>query len=72
VAVSQPVFRADARHLLPGFGAYSAMKGAVEVLSRYLAKGLLGSRRYYREYGRPRPPNRDLTFMGRAVRDNQD
>ncbi|CEG08907.1 Enoyl-[acyl-carrier-protein] reductase [NADPH] FabL [Afipia felis] len=39
-----------ARFSLPGFSAYGATKGAIEVLTHYLAKEL-GPRRSYRQYG---------------------
>lgn len=57
------------RVTLPGFGAYSAMKGAVEVLSRYLAKEL-GSRDI--TVNTVAPGAIETDFMGGAVRDNPD
>jgi NAD(P)-dependent dehydrogenase (short-subunit alcohol dehydrogenase family) len=57
------------RFALPGYSAYAAMKGAVEVLSRYLAKELV-----------PRgiavnvvaPGAIETDFSGGAVRDNKE
>lgn len=57
------------RITLPGFGAYSAMKGAVEVLSRYLAKELGGRGITVNTVA---PGAIETDFMGGAVRDNQD
>lgn len=57
------------RVTLPGFGAYSAMKGAVEVLSRYLAKELGGRGITVNTVA---PGAIETDFMGGAVRDNQD
>ena len=56
-----------ARFSLPGFSAYAAMKGAVEVLSRYLAKEL-GPRGIAVNVIAPGAIETD--FGGGAVRDN--
>lgn len=55
------------RFALPGFAAYAAMKGAVEVLSRYLAKEL-GARGIRVNVLAPGAIETD--FGGGAVRDN--
>lgn len=55
------------RFALPGFAAYAAMKGAVEVLSRYLAKEL-GERAIRVNVLAPGAIETD--FGGGAVRDN--
>jgi NAD(P)-dependent dehydrogenase (short-subunit alcohol dehydrogenase family) len=55
------------RFALPGYGAYAAMKGAVEVLSRYLAKEL-GARGIAVNTLAPGAIATD--FGGGAVRDN--
>lgn len=55
------------RFALPGFAAYAAMKGAVEVLSKYLAKEL-GPRRITVNVLAPGAIETD--FGGGAVRDN--
>jgi NAD(P)-dependent dehydrogenase (short-subunit alcohol dehydrogenase family) len=55
------------RFALPGFAAYAAMKGAVEVLSRYLAKEL-GPRRIAVNVLAPGAIETD--FGGGAVRDD--
>lgn len=58
-----------ARFALPGYGAYAAMKGAIEVLSRYLAKEL-GPRGIAVNVVAPGAIETD--FGGGAVRDNAD
>lgn len=58
-----------ARFALPGFSAYSAMKGGVEVLTRYLAKEL-GPRRISVNVVAPGAIETD--FGGGVVRDNAD
>jgi NAD(P)-dependent dehydrogenase (short-subunit alcohol dehydrogenase family) len=55
------------RFALPGYGAYAVMKGAVEVLSRYLAKEL-GARRI--AVNTLAPGAIETDFGGGAVRDN--
>jgi NAD(P)-dependent dehydrogenase (short-subunit alcohol dehydrogenase family) len=55
------------RFALPGYGAYAAMKGAVEVLSRYLAKEL-GARGI--AVNTLAPGAIETDFGGGAVRDN--
>ncbi|WP_233078991.1 SDR family oxidoreductase [Rheinheimera soli] len=57
------------RFSLPGYGAYAAMKGAVEVLSRYLAleSGARGIR-----VNTLAPGAIETDFGGGAVRDNAD
>jgi NAD(P)-dependent dehydrogenase (short-subunit alcohol dehydrogenase family) len=57
-----------ARFSLPGFSAYAAMKGAVEVLSRYLAKEL-GARGIAVNAVAPGAIETDLS--GGVVRDNK-
>ena len=56
-----------ARFSMPGYAAYAAMKGAVEVLTRYLAAEL-GPRRITVNVLAPRAIETD--FGGGAVRDN--
>jgi NAD(P)-dependent dehydrogenase (short-subunit alcohol dehydrogenase family) len=56
-----------ARFALPGYAAYGAMKGAIEVLTRYLAKEL-GPRRISVNVLAPGAIETD--FGGGAVRDN--
>ncbi len=56
-----------ARFALPGYSAYAAMKGAVEVLSRYLAKEL-GARGI--AVNTLAPGAIETDFGGGAVRDN--
>ncbi len=58
-----------ARFALPGYGAYAAMKGAIEVLSRYLAKEL-GPRGIAVNVVAPGAIETD--FGGGAVRDNAE
>ncbi len=58
-----------ARFSLPGYGAYAAMKGGVEVLTRYQAKEL-GQRRIRVNVVAPGAIETD--FGGGAVRDNAD
>ncbi|MES2877902.1 MAG: SDR family oxidoreductase [Pseudomonadota bacterium] len=58
-----------ARFSLPGYGAYGAMKGAVEVLTRYMAKEL-GPRGIAVNVVAPGAIETD--FGGGAVRDNAD
>ena len=58
-----------ARFALPGYGAYAAMKGAIEVLSRYLAKEL-GPRRITVNVVAPGAIETD--FGNGAVRDNAE
>ncbi len=58
-----------ARFSLPGYAAYAAMKGAVEVLSRYLAREL-GGRGIAVNVVAPGAIETD--FGGGTVRDNQD
>lgn len=58
-----------ARFALPGYSAYAAMKGGVEVLTRYLAKEL-GARRISVNTLAPGAIATD--FGGGAVRDNAD
>jgi NAD(P)-dependent dehydrogenase (short-subunit alcohol dehydrogenase family) len=57
-----------ARFSLPGYSAYASMKGAIEVLSRYLAKEL-GPRRIAVNVVAPGAIETD--FGGGAVRDNK-
>ncbi len=57
------------RITLPGYAAYAAMKGAIEVLSRYLAKEL-GARRIAVNVVAPGAIETD--FGGGAVRDNAE
>lgn len=57
------------RFSLPGYAAYSAMKGAVEVLTRYLAKEL-GPRGI--AVNTLAPGAIETDFGGGAVRDNQN
>ena len=58
-----------ARFALPGYAAYAAMKGAIEVLTRYQAKEL-GSRGIAVNVVAPGAIETD--FGGGAVRDNKD
>jgi NAD(P)-dependent dehydrogenase (short-subunit alcohol dehydrogenase family) len=58
-----------ARFTLPGYAAYGSMKGAVEVLTRYMAKEL-GSRQIAVNTVAPGAISTD--FAGGAVRDNPD
>ncbi len=58
-----------ARFALPGYSAYAAMKGAIEVLSRYMAKEL-GPRGIAVNVVAPGAIETD--FGGGAVRDNAD
>ncbi|GKX34925.1 MAG: short-chain dehydrogenase [Rhizobiaceae bacterium MnEN-MB40S] len=58
-----------ARFALPGYAAYGTMKGAVEVLTRYLAKEL-GDRKIAVNAVAPGAVETD--FGGGAVRDNDD
>jgi len=57
-----------ARFALPGHAAYAAMKGAVEVLTRYLAREL-GPRRI--AVNAIAPGAIETDFGGGAVRDNK-
>ncbi|MER2251775.1 SDR family oxidoreductase [Methylorubrum podarium] len=57
------------RVCVPGYGAYAAVKGAVEVLTRYMAKEL-GSRRI--AVNTVAPGAIETDFGGGAVRDNAD
>lgn len=57
-----------ARFSLPGYAAYAAMKGGIEVLTRYMAKEL-GARRIAVNTIAPGAVETD--FGGGAVRDNQ-
>ncbi|MDD2705222.1 MAG: SDR family oxidoreductase [Acidocella sp.] len=56
-----------ARFTLPGYAAYAAMKGGVEVLTRYMAKEL-GARRI--SVNTIAPGAIETDFGGAAVRDN--
>lgn len=58
-----------ARFALPGYAAYGAMKGAIEVLTRYMAKEL-GHRQIAVNVVAPGAIETD--FAGGAVRDNPD
>ena len=58
-----------ARFALPGYAAYAAMKGAIEVLTRYLAKEL-GPRRI--AVNTLAPGAIETDFGGGVVRDNAD
>lgn len=58
-----------ARFSAPGFAAYASMKGAIEVLTRYMAKEL-GHRKITVNTIAPGPIETD--FAGGAVRDNKD
>ncbi|MEQ8920693.1 MAG: SDR family oxidoreductase, partial [Roseovarius sp.] len=58
-----------ARFALPGYAAYAAMKGAVEVLTRYLAREL-GERGI--SVNTVAPGAVETDFGGGAVRDNPD
>jgi NAD(P)-dependent dehydrogenase (short-subunit alcohol dehydrogenase family) len=58
-----------ARFALPGYSAYAAMKGAIEVLTRYLAKEL-GPRRI--AVNTLAPGAIETDFGGGKVRDNAD
>jgi NAD(P)-dependent dehydrogenase (short-subunit alcohol dehydrogenase family) len=58
-----------ARFALPGYAAYAAMKGAIEVLTRYQAKEL-GSRRI--AVNTLAPGAIETDFGGGVVRDNAD
>jgi NAD(P)-dependent dehydrogenase (short-subunit alcohol dehydrogenase family) len=57
------------RFALPGYAAYSAMKGAIEVLTRYLAKEL-GPRGI--AVNTIAPGAIETDFGGGAVRDNRE
>jgi NAD(P)-dependent dehydrogenase (short-subunit alcohol dehydrogenase family) len=57
-----------ARFSLPGYGAYAAMKGGIEVLTRYLAKEL-GPRKI--SVNTIAPGAIETDFSGGAVRDNK-
>ena len=57
-----------ARFSLPGYSAYAAMKGGIEVLTRYLAQEL-GPRRI--RVNSLAPGAIETDFGGGAVRDNQ-
>ncbi|GJE68710.1 SDR family NAD(P)-dependent oxidoreductase [Methylorubrum podarium] len=57
------------RFCVPGYGAYAAVKGAVEVLTRYMAKEL-GSRGI--AVNTVAPGAIETDFGGGAVRDNAD
>ncbi|GAP96896.1 reductase [Leptolyngbya sp. NIES-2104] len=58
-----------ARFSLPGYAAYASMKGAIEVLTRYLAKEL-GSRQI--AVNTVAPGAIETDFAGGAVRDNPE
>jgi NAD(P)-dependent dehydrogenase (short-subunit alcohol dehydrogenase family) len=58
-----------ARFALPGYAAYAAMKGGIEVLTRYLAKEL-GARRI--AVNTLAPGAIETDFGGGVVRDNAD
>jgi NAD(P)-dependent dehydrogenase (short-subunit alcohol dehydrogenase family) len=58
-----------ARFTLPGYAAYAAMKGGVEVLTRYLAKEL-GPRKI--SVNTLAPGAIETDFSGGAVRDNKE
>jgi NAD(P)-dependent dehydrogenase (short-subunit alcohol dehydrogenase family) len=58
-----------ARFALPGYSAYAAMKGAIEVLTRYLAKEL-GARRI--AVNTLAPGAIETDFGGGVIRDNAD
>jgi NAD(P)-dependent dehydrogenase (short-subunit alcohol dehydrogenase family) len=58
-----------ARFTQPGYSAYAAMKGAIEVLTRYMAKEL-GPREIRVNTLAPGPIETD--FAGGSVRDNED
>jgi len=58
-----------ARFTLPGYAAYAAMKGGIEVLTRYMAKEL-GARRIAVNVLAPGAIETD--FAGGAVRDNKE
>jgi NAD(P)-dependent dehydrogenase (short-subunit alcohol dehydrogenase family) len=58
-----------ARFVLPGYSAYAAMKGAVEVLTRYLAKEL-GARQI--AVNTVAPGAIETDFTGGVVRDNRE
>lgn len=57
------------RFSLPGYGAYAAMKGAIEVITRYLALEL-GERKI--TVNTIAPGGIETDFGGGALRDNQD
>jgi NAD(P)-dependent dehydrogenase (short-subunit alcohol dehydrogenase family) len=57
------------RFAIPGYGAYASMKGAVEVLTRYMAKEL-GSRQI--AVNTVAPGAIETDFGGGAVRDNPE
>src|SRR5450830_126941 len=58
-----------ARFVLPGYSAYAAMKGGIEVLTRYMAKEL-GERKI--TVNTVAPGAIETDFGGGAVRDNKD
>lgn len=58
-----------ARFTLPGYAAYAAMKGAIEVLTRYMAKEL-GARKITANVVAPGAIESD--FAGGLVRDNKE
>src|SRR5690606_5278321 len=58
-----------ARFTLPGYAAYASMKGAVEVLTRYMAKELARRRIAVNVLA---PGAVETDFNGGAVRDNKD
>lgn len=58
-----------ARFSLPGYAAYAAMKGAIEVLTRYLAKELGGRGIRVNTIA---PGAIETDFAGGSVRDNAD
>ncbi len=58
-----------ARFTLPGFSAYGAMKGGIEVLTRYLAKELGGRQIAVNTIA---PGAIETDFGGGAVRDNKN